>query len=500
MNLASLELLLEAVPDAMLIVDEAGIIVAANTQTERLFGWTRAELERQPIDLLVPERYHAQHGPHRASYFAEPRPRPMGAGLDLLARRKDGSEFPCEVSLAPTHVDDTGLVTVAVRDIAERKRVEEKYRRFLDAAPDALVIVGPDGRIVHVNSRTEQLFGHARENLLGRPVEVLMAERFRGRHERHRDGYFHEPVVRAMGSGLELFGLRADGHEFPVEISLSPVETAEGVLVASAIRDISQRKAVEAVLHRAHEDLGAKTAQLEAANRELEAFSYSVAHDLRAPLRGMMGFTQILLSDHAAELSPDARDCLDEINASSRKMGALIDALLTLSRVTRGSLEPERVDLGALAREVAAELRATEPERKVEVVIGPHLETILDPRLARGLIENLVGNAWKFTRLVPDARIEIGSTDRLDAGSEADGEVAFFVADNGAGFDMAYVDKLFAPFQRLHAARDYPGTGIGLATVQRILSRHGGRIWARSGVGQGATFWFSTPQRKEVAS
>ncbi|MCC6624855.1 MAG: PAS domain S-box protein [Deltaproteobacteria bacterium] len=485
---SALALTLETVPDAMLIVDAGGRVVGVNEHAERLFGWPRDELVGSSMDVLVPERHRQAHATHRGRYLAEPRARPMGAGLDLQAARKDGSEFACEISLAPVHIDGQSLVMVAVRDIGDRKRVEAKFRRFLDAAPDAIVIVDRQGAIALVNSQTERLFGYTRDQLLGEPVELLMAGRYHERHARHREHFFGAPVVRSMGTGRELFGRRRDGTEFPVEISLSPIETDEGPLVASAIRDITSRREVEAVLRRAHDELEAKTAQLEAANRELEAFSYSVAHDLRAPLRGVMGFAQILAAEHGAALGPDARECLDEIQQSGRKMGALIDALLALSRVTRSPLVPERVDLGALARSVLAELAHAEPGREVELMLADGLEVMLDPRLARLLVENLVGNAWKFTRNVARARIEIGVETQ-------GGAPVWFVRDNGAGFDMTYADKLFVPFQRLHGALDYPGTGIGLATVQRILSRHGGRIWAHAEVGRGATFRFTVLSR-----
>jgi len=228
------------------------------------------------------------------------------------------------------------------------------------------------------------------------------------------------------------------------------------------------------------------------ANRELEAFSYSVAHDLRAPLRGMSGFARVLLDDHADKLDAEGRDCLMEIQSGAQKMASLIDALLSFSRLTRSELKPERVDLSALAVTVAAELRGAEPEHAVELVVAEGLWAEVDPRLARLLVENLLGNAWKFTRQRASAKVEVGAAD-------ASGARTFFVRDNGAGFDMAYADKLFVPFQRLHTVAEYPGTGIGLATVQRIVFRHGGRCWAEGRVGEGATFFFNLPAVRGAA-
>lgn len=365
-------------------------------------------------------------------------------------------------------------------------RVGQKIRGLLEIAPDAVVVVDPSGKITLVNAQAEKMFGYQRSEMIGRPVEILMPARFRDRHVGFRAHYWTEPRVRSMELNLELFGLRKDRTEFPVEIELSPLQTEAGTLVSAWIRDVTQRREAESRVQKLTLELRERALQLETSVNELESFSYSVSHDLRAPLRSIDGFSLALLEDYADQLSVEGRNYLERIRKAAQRMAQLIDDLLGFSRVTRAPLQHKLVDLSVLTRSIAEDLKETQPERPVTFLIEADLTAEGDPQLLRIMLENLIGNAWKFTSKRTDAQIQIG-------GQVDDEDRIFFVRDNGAGFDMAFVDKLFGAFQRLHAMTEFPGTGIGLATVQRIIHRHGGRIWAEGAEDRGATFFFTLP-------
>jgi PAS domain S-box-containing protein len=468
---------LEASLDCIVAMDHTGAIVEFNQAAERAFGHARADVIGMQLgDLLVPPALRERHARGLERYLAGGQPTILGKRVELSAVRSDGSEFPAEVTVVRTRSQGDPIFTGYIRDLTERRQAEAaiqdlrreraadaKFRALLEAAPDAMVILDRDGGIALVNSEAERMFGYARAEMLGQPVDLLFS------------GGRFEPESRA-GASLVMRGRRKDGSEFPIEVSSSPIETGDGPLLSTAIRDISQRVDTEERLRQAKDEA-------EIAMSELEAFSYSVAHDLRAPLRSINGFSSAIVEDWGDRLDEQAHDYLKRIVAGAERMGHLIDALLNLARVSRTELQRERVDLTQLATAVFGHLRASQPERSVEFVVHPHLHVEGDPQLLRVLLENLLGNAWKFSSRRTHTHIEFGCL-------RDDGDV-YYVRDKGAGFDMRFADKLFVPFQRLHTACEFGGTGIGLATVQRIVRRHGGRIWGESVVDQGATFYFT---------
>lgn len=362
---------------------------------------------------------------------------------------------------------------------------EERFRTLVELAPDAVLRINGSGIIDLVNSQTEALFGYPRHELLGQPVEMLLPPELRG-DPGARD-WLHvnaDTDMTVLEAGRELEGLRKDGRRVPIEVRLSPIHTRGEGSVLAIVRNISARKESERAIKALNTQLAEKVAELTSVNMELEAFSYSVSHDLRAPLRAIDGFSNFLLEDYSSQLDPTARSHLDRICAAAQRMGMLIDDLLNLSRITRTIMMRETVDLSAMVAGTLEHLAAAEPGRKVRLKIEPEVTAYVDGRLMRIALENLLGNAWKFTRRTDAAEIEFGMR-------EENGTTVYFLRDNGAGFNMAYVNKLFEPFQRLHTDREYEGTGIGLAIVKRVIQRHGGRIWAEGAPGEGARFYFT---------
>ncbi|MGH8056537.1 MAG: sensor histidine kinase, partial [Candidatus Entotheonellia bacterium] len=385
------------------------------------------------------------------------------------------------------------------QEIGERERVEAalraselRFRSVVQSANDAIILSDSLGTVVFWNKGAQAIFGYEEAEVLGKPLPFLMPERYRDTHRQGVERYRLTQVPGVIGQTLELHGLRKDGSEFPLEISLATWKVGDEAFFSGILRDITERKRAEEEIHELNAELEERveqrTAQLEATNRELEAFAYSVSHDLRAPLRSIDGFSRVLLQNYGDALDAKGQHYLERVRAGSQRMAQLIDDLLSLSRVTRMEMRQEKVDLTALARTVAAELQQSQPERLVDFIIADGLSALGDGRLLRVVLENLLGNAWKFTGKRPHARIIFGRVSHVAT-------TVYFVNDDGAGFDMSYADKLFGAFQRLHTSSEFEGTGIGLATVQRVIHRHGGRVWAEGAVDEGATFYFtlSTP-------
>jgi PAS domain S-box-containing protein len=459
----------------ILVAEMGGRITEANDALLHLIGYSRDELLSGKVtwrDLTPPEWREVD-----ARAIEQLSATGISGLLEKEYIRKDGRRVPILLGSALLGRDTTESISF-VLDITERKEAQQRAHlaAIVDSSDDAIVSETLEGMITSWNNGAERLFGYSANEAIGKPISLLIPPT--------REGEEVTNLATAARGEVRRFDTvrrRKDGRPIDVSVTISPIRDASGQVtgISKVARDVTDRKRAEEALARAKD-------WAESANRELEAFSYSVAHDLRAPLRGMNGFAQLLLDEYSDKLDAEGQDWLRRILLSARKMADLIDGLLSLARLTRSDLKPTRVDLSALAREEAAQLAAAEPERAVDVRIQPQLHAQVDARLARALLHNLLGNAWKFTGRSKDARIEVGA---MEQGASP----VFFVRDNGAGFDMAFAGKLFAAFQRLHGGNEFPGTGIGLATAQRIVLRHGGRIWAEGVVDAGATFYFTLP-------
>jgi PAS domain S-box-containing protein len=482
----------ETTPSAIISANAKGCIQYFNPAAERMFGYSAREAVGQQLTLLMPERFHGAHQHGIERFLATRQGHVIGSTAELGGRRKDGGEFPVALALSAWEAGGEIFFTGILQDVTERKRADEGLRlsekRFSSAfeyAPIGMALVAPDGRWLKVNRALCNLVGYTSDEMLIKTFQDIT----------HPDDLGADlEFVRQMLAGeistyqMEKRYFHKSGHLAWVLLSVSLVrdEYGQALYFISQIQDITDRKRAEDEIQTLNQQMKLQNAELENINKELESFSYSVSHDLRAPLRAIDGFSLALLEDCKGELCEEGKLHLGRIRAATGRMGHLIEDMLKLARVVRSELIADEVDLTRLSQEVAAQLRDTEPDREVIFDIHPRLNAWGDRHLLRAMLENLLGNAWKFTSKQSVARIEVGIQDN---------DSAFFVRDNGAGFDMKYANKLFGAFQRLHADREYSGSGIGLATVQRIVRKHGGRIWADAIVGKGATFYFHLPPR-----
>lgn len=378
---------------------------------------------------------------------------------------------------------------------ARLRESEIRYQRILESMPDAMISLDTNFRIVGFNPSAEQLFGYSANNVLGHKLDLVIPQYHALEQAIRNNQIFDARHATPDQPHLHIEnGRHKNGAAIILDIAFAKFELYGQPVIVTMARDITAQKRAEDQLYQLNLELEqrvhTRTAELEASNKELEAFAYSVSHDLRTPLRAIDGYSRILMEDFITVLDGNAREFLRRICASTQRMDQLIDDLLALSRMTRIEMSIDKINLSQIAHEVIRQLRTSEPERQVEVHIAPDIDTFGDTRLLTVLLSNLLGNAWKYTGKTSQPRIEFG----LKPDSHT-----YYVCDNGIGFDMQYVDKIFGAFQRLHSRDDFPGTGIGLATASRIVNRHGGRIWADAEINKGACFYFTLDsQNKQV--
>jgi PAS domain S-box-containing protein len=498
---ARLAAIVENSSDAIVGRTLDGVVRSWNAAAERLFGYRAAEIIGKDIGVIVPPDRREEVEQKRAQ-LAQGKP---GPSYDTVRLAKDGRRIEVSATQSPIRNEKGELTGVSLifRDITERKEAEEalhlseqRFRALVELSSDWYWQTDEEHRFIFREGAVLQRMGIPPEADYGiRRWEMKFVNMSDADWARHREVLERREEFRDL-----LFGrVTPSGRVFWATISGKPLYDPAGEFIGyhGTGRDVTAQvlaeqalRESEAQLRRLNEDLERKvaerTAELAASNKELEAFAYSVSHDLRAPLRAIDGFCRVLFEDYGAKLDTEALGYLDRVRNAVQRMGGLIDDMLQLSRVARVEMRPEAVDLSRLAQEILAQLQAAAPERRVEVLIGSALSARGDPRLLGIALNNLLENAWKYTSKTADARIEFTA-------AADDGERVFCVKDNGAGFDMQYADKLFGAFQRLHSEREFPGTGVGLATVARIVHRHGGRVWATGEPRKGASFFFALP-------
>jgi PAS domain S-box-containing protein len=461
--------LVENMNDVIFSLDIQGGFTYISPAIERLTGYAANEVIGQPFARFVHpddlEGLRDRFGQTLSGNLAPYEFRVLG---------RNGNQLYVRTSSRPLF-EDGQVVGVAgvMADITKRKQAEEalwesesRLRTIMDVIPDPLAVYDSKGSVTYINAAFERTYGWSRKELLGKRIDFVPTDE----EENTREAW-----ERTMLGERFLFKTK----RYTKQRKLLDVE-----LTTTALFDQQGKHRDSIVIHRDVSERVRAEEALREANAELESFSYSVSHDLRAPLRGIDGWSLALIEDCADQLDDRGRKYLELVRTETQRMGKLIDDLLELSRVTRAAIRREKVNLSNLARSVVSRLQASEPDRNAEFAIQPDLKAYGDARLLEIMLSNLIGNAWKFTSKHASARIQFGRTDIV-------GQSVYFVQDDGAGFDMAYTKRLFGAFQRLHKTSEFPGSGVGLATVQRIVHRHGGRVWAKAEIEKGATFYFT---------
>ncbi|MEA2878817.1 MAG: hypothetical protein QOF14_4013 [Hyphomicrobiales bacterium] len=484
--------LLEAAPDAMVVVNQGGEIVLLNVQAEKQFGYRRDELLGQKVTSIIPKGFAERMLADDLRSAEDALAQQIGTGIELTGRRKDGSEFPIELMLSPLESSEGILVTTAIRDISVRKNAEKhlaqmegRYRGLLEAAPDAMIVVNQGGEIVLLNLQAEKQFGYRRNELLGQKVKNIIPEGFAERLIADGLRSAEDALAQQIGTGIELTGRRKDGSEFPIELMLSPLGSAEGILVTAAIRDITTRKAAAA-------NLLQKVEELNRSNEELGQFAYIASHDLQEPLRMVASYTQLLSRRYKGKLDSDADEFIAFAVDGASRMQRLIQDLLAYSRVGTQGSDLRDISSEDALRQALINLRGAIEESGALVTHDPLPAVSADETQLTQLFQNLIGNAIKYQGPgVPKVHIAAAMNDEK--------KWTFSVRDNGLGIDPQYFEKIFGMFQRLHKREVFAGTGIGLAICKKIVEQHGSRISVESQPGQGSTFRFALA-RSERAS
>jgi PAS domain S-box-containing protein len=481
----SLAWLLNAATDPMLICGADGRIVLANAALEKLFGWSAGALAGQALEVLLPEGVRVRHAGLRAGFAAQPRARPMGTGLELLAQHREGREFPVEVSLSPLDGGAEGaLVLATVHDISHRKRAEKalqeseaRMRAIFETAVDGIITIDERGALERLNPAAERMFGYTEQEVAGRNVSMLMPQPHRDRHDGYLEHYLRTGEKRIIGQGRAVEGLRRDGSTFPMELAVAEMWLGGRRMFTGLVRDITARR-------RAEQEAERLVAELSSANEELTNFAYVVSHDLKAPLRAIGSLADWLAADYAELFNEEGKEHMRLLVNRVHRMAGLIDGILQYSRVGRVKESLIPVDLNRVVAEVIDLLA---PPQHIRVAVnGPLPVVVAEPTRIRQVFHNLLSNAIAYMDK-PDGQVEI------DCGEEG-GHWRFAVRDNGPGIEARHFERIFQLFQTLAPRDRVESTGVGLSLVKKIVEMYQGRVWVESEPGQGSTFYFTYPK------
>ena len=470
--------ILESSIDAIVVVNDDGTIVLANKVAADLFGYDKGELVGQNIEILMPAGFRGSHEKHRERPGKTPRARPLVSGLSLQGQRKDGETFDAEIALTPIESESGMLVSSTIRDISADDTSEKYFRNILESAPDAMIIIDHFGKITVANGQAEKMFGYSRRQLLGQEIEMLLPETVRDRHISHRAAFSADPQLRPMGSDLELMGRRADGSQFPVEISLSPFTSASGAFVSSVIRDVTIRKEMERELIDARQ-------QAERANKANTAFLAAASHDLRQPVQALALLNGALRRTVSDEL---ALEMIESQQNSLDAMTNLLNSLLDISRLDAGKVEPEfeKFRVQRLVDRLFAEFSRQAQHKGLRFEADTCEQAVIrsDPNLLSEIIQNFVSNAIRYT---DKGEVKL-------ACREEDGNMWIDVTDTGIGIDSNQIDEIFLEFHQIkNPGMEKEGFGLGLAIVKRLADLLEHRIHVESDVGNGSTFSICLP-------
>ncbi len=473
--------ILKSTSEAIVVVDHSGTIVFVNKQAQSLFGYDAEELVGSDVEILLPDALREAHKGHRERYRESPHYRPLISGLNLKGRRKDGRDFDAEIALTPIETEQGLIVSSTIRDLTHDASTDAYFRNLLESAPDAMIIVDEQGKIAIINGQAESMFGYDRSELLGEDVETLLPARFRGRHQAHRRDYLKDPHIRPMGAGMELAGRRKDGSEFPVEISLSPVQVGPGTFVSSVIRDVTERKRLEMDLIEARQ-------AAERANKANTAFLAAASHDLRQPVQALSLLNGAL---RRTVKEPLAQEMVESQQLSLDAMTNLLNSLLDISRLDAGAIEPEieAFPIQRLVDRLSAEF-ARQARHKGLAFRADDCDTVVrtDPNLLAEIIQNLVSNAIRYT---DRGKVTLHCY-------EADGKLHIDVTDTGIGIPADQIDEIFKEFHQCKApGATTEGFGLGLAIVRRLADLLSHQVIVESDPGRGSCFSVSVPMVKK---